>query len=146
MRSLLFALGFIAFTGLTTSAEAQGASCSASPGMSPEILGTYVDDYGGLQAVSDHFWYSGGLVFEDCSVDNVQHRIVAHNNLANKYNPGKFSRFEWTKNGNKLWYCQIVFDADTEQAAASAPPADATHPSTGGCGTFAWSELIRILP
>jgi hypothetical protein len=30
--------------------------------------------------------------------------------------------------------------------AQSAPPADPGEPATSGCGAFAWSELIRILP
>jgi hypothetical protein len=114
--------------------------------MSPEIVGNYVDNFGGLQAVSDRFWYSTGLVFETCSVDNGAHRLVAHNNQANSFNPGKFSRFEWTRSDNRLWYCQIVFDAATEQQAASAPAADPAHPATAGCGGFAWSTLIRIVP
>jgi hypothetical protein len=106
-----------------------------------------VDDYGGLQAVSPNFWYSGGLVFETCSVDNAGHKLVAYNNLRDDApNAGKFSRFEWTRSGNKLWYCQVVFEAATEQDAQSAPAANPANPATGGCGNFAWSELIRILP
>jgi hypothetical protein len=143
MRPLLLALAFLA---VATSANAQSNGCAAGPTASPEIAGNYVDNFDGLQAVSDHFWYSGGLVFETCSVDNPGHRLIAHNNSANSFNPGKFSRFEWTKSDNRLWYCQSVFDAATEQAAASAPPADPAHPATGGCGTFAWSTLIHILP
>jgi hypothetical protein len=131
---------------LATSAHAQGGGCSAKPTASPEIAGNYVDNYGGLQSVTNDFWYSAGLVFETCSIDNAGHRLVAYNNLRDGYNPGKFSRFEWTKSDNRLWYCQSVFDAATEQAAQSAPSADPGHPAVGGCGNFAWSELIRILP
>lgn len=127
-------------------AQAQTTTCSGSPSQRPDVSGNYVDNFGGLQAVSDHFWYSGGLVFEICSVDNAARRLVAHNNALNGYNPDKFSRFEWTKSDNRLWYCQSVYDAATEQKAASAPPADASHPATGGCGAFPWSTLIRIVP
>lgn len=143
MRLLLVALAFLA---VATSASAQSTGCGTSPTASPEIAGNYVDNFGGLQAISDRFWYSGGLIFETCSVDNPRHRLVAHNNPANSFNPGKFSRFEWTKSDNRLWYCQSVYNASTEQEAASAPPADPNHPATGGCGTSAWSTLIRILP
>lgn len=131
---------------LVTCANAQASGCAEKPTVAPDISGNSVDDYGGLQAVSDTFWYSGGLVFETCSVDNAGQSLIAYNNPRDTSNPGKFSRFEWTKNGNKLWYCQVVFDAPTEQAAQSAPAADPTHPATGGCGSFSWSELIRILP
>lgn len=131
---------------LVASANAQGSGCAEKPAAPPDISGNYVDDYGGLQAISSNFWYSGGLVFETCSVDNAGQKLIAYNNPRDAYNPSKFSRFEWTKNSNKLWYCQVVFDAATEQAAQSAPAADPSHPATGGCGNFAWSELIRVLP
>jgi len=124
----------------------QGAGCHASPQTAPEIAGTYVDDFGGLQAVSTNFRVSAASVFEICSVDNTKHRLVAFNAERNSYNPGKFSAFDWTKQGNKLWYCQVIFDAASEGAAASAPPADAQQPGTKGCGQFAWSTLIKLLP
>ena len=134
MRTLIVIVIFLA---LSASANAQGNGCAGKPTATPEIAGNYVDDYGGLQAVSANFWYSTGLVFETCSVDNTGHKLITYNNLRDDIpNAGKFSRFEWTKNGNKLWYCQIVFDAPTEQAAQSAPAADPNHPATGGCGQF----------
>jgi hypothetical protein len=112
----------------------------------PSIHGVYVDNFGGLQAVSAPFWISTNLVFGVCSVDNTQRFLIARNSLRNQFNPGKYSRFEWTTFGNRLWYCQSVFDAASASAAASAPRADPSDPVNKGCGTFAWSTVIRILP
>jgi hypothetical protein len=136
------ALFMIAFV---RSSYAADAACSTNK-TDPSIKGIYVDNFGGLQDVSAFFWVSADAVFEVCSVDNSSNRIIAMNNLRNTYNPGKFSRFEWTTAANRLWYCQIVYDAPSAAAAAAAPSANTSNPAQGGCGNFAWSELIRILP
>ena len=142
-----FAFAAILFA-LPLNARSQQAptGCKANPQTPPEIAGTYVDDFGGLQAISGAFWISGASVFEICSVDNAKHRLIAFNNARNAYNPGKFSAFDWARQGNKLWYCQVIFDAASEGAAAAAPPANPQMPATAGCGQFAWSTLIRLLP
>jgi hypothetical protein len=139
-------IGVVLFSlALARTSFADDGACSLNK-TDPSIKGIYADNFGGLQEVSAPFWISTDAVFEICSVDNGSNRIIAMNNLRNAYNPGKFSRFEWTKYSNRLWYCQIVYDAPSAAAAAAAPPADPTNPSQGGCGKFAWSELIRILP
>ncbi|WP_156418533.1 hypothetical protein [Aureimonas sp. D3] len=143
MRATTFGLAILA---IASSERAEAAGCAQAPQNAPEIVGSYVDNFGGLQAVSNRFWISGDLVFEVCSVgDNARH-LVAYNHPANSYNPGKFSRFEWVRAENRLWYCQTVYEASTEGAAVQAPPADPSHPAQGGCGSSPWSTLIRILP
>jgi hypothetical protein len=140
------AVAFVFFTiSLPRTSHAEDAACFINK-TDPIIKGIYVDNFGGLQGISASFWISGDAVFEVCSVDNGSSRIIAMNNLRKGYNPGKFSRFEWTKSANRLWYCQIVYDAPSAAAATSAPPANASTPAQGGCGNFAWSELIHILP
>jgi hypothetical protein len=51
---------------------------------------------------------------------------------------------------NRLWYCQQVFDAPTEQAAVSASPPNTNDVRIGGCGVpannFEWTSLVKILP
>jgi hypothetical protein len=132
--------------GNPSSAEDAAVACSLNK-TDPTIKGTYVDDFGGAQGVSATYWTSQALVFEICSVDNNRKRIIAQNDSRNQFNPGKFSRFEWTNFKNRLWYCQSVFDAPTAAAADAAPPADASNPVDGGCGgQFPWTSLIKILP
>lgn len=131
---------------LVAAANAQTPTDCPTNSTEPSIHGAYVDNFGGLQAVSTPFWISSNLVFGICSVDNTQRFLIARNNPRNAFNPGKYSRFEWTTSGSRLWYCQSVFDAASTSAAASAPRADPSDPATKGCGTFAWSTLIRFLP
>src|SRR5262249_58514476 len=121
------------------SAYAQTPADCPTNTTAPSIKGVYVDNFGGLQAVSAPFWISGNLVFGVCSVDDTQHFLIARNSLRNAFNPGKYSRFEWTMSGNRLWYCQSVFDASSANAAASASRADPSDPANKGCGNFAWS-------
>jgi hypothetical protein len=149
MRILMFckmlAIAIAAVT-LASGVQAQGiASCPMNK-VDPPIAGSYLDNFGGLQSVSASFWFSAGSAFEVCSVDNARKRIIAQNDSRNTFNPGKYSRFEWTTFGNRLWFCQSVFDAPDAGAADAAPPADASNPVDKGCGQFAWSTLIRIGP
>jgi hypothetical protein len=149
MRTLMFwkmLATAIAAVMLASSARAEGvASCPINK-IDPAIAGSYLDNFSGLQSVSASFWFSAGSTFEICSVDNTRKRIIAQNDSRNTFNPGKYSRFEWTTFGNRLWFCQSVFDAPDASAAAAAPPADASNPVDKGCGQFAWSTLIRIGP
>src|SRR5262245_56767304 len=124
LRHGLFAALLLLFaTAISEAAYAQDqAACTVNKTVST-IKGVYVDNYGGLQNISETFWDFTDAVFEVCSVDNATKRIIAMNNNRNVYDPGKFSRFEWTTAGNRLWFCQIVYDAPTAAAAAAATPA-----------------------
>ena len=134
-----------AFLSLAYGAPAQAQmGCASAPSSIPDITGTYLDNYGGLQAILEKYWVSGRLVFETCSVDNAKKRVIAWNGLRDPYNPGKFSRFEWLNFKGRLWYCQSVFNAASETDAEAASPADPSDPRIGGCGQFEWSTLIRI--
>jgi hypothetical protein len=142
--AMLFA---ILFSGGSQSSRAQDAAVACPLNKAaPTIKGTYIDNFGGPQNISASYWTSSDLVFEVCSVDNVRKRIIAQNDVRNQFNPGKFSRFEWTTFGNRLWYCQSVFDAPTPAAADAAPPANPSNPVDSGCGQFGWSTLIKLLP
>jgi hypothetical protein len=125
--------------------RAQEATCPLNK-TDPTIKGTYLDNFGGPQSISASFWFSEGAAFEVCSVDNTRKRMIAQNDSRNAFNAGKYSRFEWTNFGNRLWYCQSVFDAPDASSADTAPAADASNPVDKGCGQFAWSTLIRIGP
>src|ERR1043166_4380696 len=117
---------------LVLPAHAQ-SGCTSVPSNKPDIAGTYLDNYGGLQAVLEKYWISGQLVFESCSVDNAKRRIIAWNGLRDPYNPGKFSRFEWLNFKGRLWYCQTVFNAVSETEADALP---APAPSDPHCISF----------
>jgi hypothetical protein len=118
----------------------------------PSITGYYLDNFNGYQQVGKSIWNSGGphgkLLFHYCAVSEVEKHIVAQNDATNKWYPNKYSRFEWTKSGTDLWYCQPVFSAKTEREAAdftAHPKADTRDPKTRGCGEngkFPWTKMI----
>ncbi|NER27257.1 MAG: hypothetical protein F6J89_06365 [Symploca sp. SIO1C4] len=96
---------------------------------------------------------SSDLIFDYCSVDNPEKVIIAQNDPNNEYYPNLFSQFNWVDYEDNYWYCQQVYNAETEEEAVSHPPADPSNPPAGGCGdpdssgeTFPWSELIPHKP
>lgn len=53
-----------------------------------------------------------------------------------------YNRNVWTKSGGDFYYCQIVYNKSTLDAAkADATTADPSNPSANGCGGFAWSKM-----
>lgn len=109
----------------------------------PEIVGTYVDDFGSEHVITETTWTMyGNSVFHILDVDNEGDWLVAQNDAANEYNPDLYSRMEWYDDGTTLWFCQSVFDAATEADALAADPADVDALDTDGCGGFPWSQLL----
>lgn len=136
------------------------ATCTGGS-VAPSIEGSYKDNYGDSQDVGAQIWTMGmsstaelvrktpigrastsSSIFTYCTVNNTTNVIIAQNGPNNEYYPNLYSQFNWTTSGGNLWYCQIAYDAATEQAAAAVPPADPSNPSQSGCGSFPWSELI----
>jgi hypothetical protein len=106
-----------------------------------EIIGSYTDDFGGSHEISTDTWTMDGIgVFHLSSFDNEAGYVVAQNDADNEYNADQWSRMDWTYDGDDLYFCQPVFDAESEEDAVDAPGADADDLATG-CGTFAWSQL-----
>jgi hypothetical protein len=79
--------------------------------------------------------------------------MITQNSCADPFNPGKWTRNEWTwysgdGSAPELYLCTQVYDADSEAAAIGAPRADDSDPTVGGCGapptTFPWSKLTPI--
>jgi hypothetical protein len=145
-KLLAFVFLLFGFVTLGTPVGAQSAADCPNNTSAPTIAGNYTDNFGYLQSISAPFWLSGTFLFEVCSVDETKHAIVARNNERNPYEPNKYSRFEWTESGNRLWYCQSVFNAASAADATAVTPADASNPAQGGCGGAPWSNLIEILP
>jgi hypothetical protein len=107
------------------------------------VVGVYQDDFGSSHRVSDEVWVSGDSRFDVVDFSNRERFIVAENDDDNEYNPGLFSRFEWTYDGDDLFYCQSVYDAESEADARSADRADADD-LANGCIGFGWSQLMGI--
>lgn len=118
-----------------------------------EIAGEYRYDIGGLVEVviTNSDWKEtapwGTSAYEIAAFANDEDWLVAENDPSNGYNPGKYSRFEWTYYEGSLYYCQQVLDGNSvEEARETGSPADATDPAMGGCGfpeqSFPWTMLV----
>jgi hypothetical protein len=123
-----------------------GVGCSIEP---LAFAGSYDDNFGSHHEITPTEWTQTGYGltsrFFISQHSNAGGYVVARNGADNAYNPGKWSRFDWTRfddgNGLSLWVCQVAFDASSEAEALGTPPAQRDDPSAGGCGGFAWSEL-----
>lgn len=127
------------------SGGAAGAGGCQTPALDREISigGVYQDDYGFSHRVSDDAWVSGDSRFEVLDWSNDERWIVVHNDPDNEFNSDLYSRFEWTWDGDVLFYCQSVYDAPSEANARSRARADGDD-LYGGCGGFSWSRLTGI--
>ena len=72
--------------------------------------------------------------------DNAGQYAIALNG-EDTYNPGLWSRFDWTMDeAGEMYYCQIAYDAATEADALAAVDADATD-LDAGCSDFSWTMM-----
>jgi len=114
-----------------------------------EIAGSWQDSFGTTHELTDTVWimsFEGGnpALFQINDFDNDLDVLVAQNDVLNDFNPNLWSRFDWTTDQGILYFCQTVYDAETDTAAREAEPADPTDPTTGGCGGFSWSDLLPL--
>lgn len=110
------------------------------------VTGTWADDFGQDHAVTEANWVITGFgetsVFNLVGYDNDVGTLIAQNATDNSFNPGLWSRFDWTTRDDELWYCQSVIDGGTEADARSpAAAADDHAPDTEGCAGYPWSRL-----
>jgi hypothetical protein len=139
---------------ITTIVTLMLAACEESPGtdeagsetdsetggdMSLAIIGSYDDEFGDTHTITETEWTNSAGSFAISQWDNDEMWLVAQNAETNMYNPGQWSRFDWTWDGEQLYYCQSVYDGLTIEDAL-AGSADASD-LMAGCGTFAWTAL-----
>jgi hypothetical protein len=110
------------------------------------IVGDYIDDFMTEHSITETQWSFAGSVFAIVEYDNDGMYIIAQNDEANEYFPGLWSRFDWTWDGEQLYYCQHVYDGmNIEDARASS--ADPNDLATGcGADGFSWSMLNPPTP
>ena len=120
-----------------------------------EIIGSYGDAWGGVHEITGESWtmtYAASdtgsadsvSVFAIASYDNEAEYLVAQNDAANEWNPGLWSRFDWTTDtSGGLYYCQIAYDAASAEDAAAVDTADHADVEAG-CNGFAWTALTPL--
>jgi hypothetical protein len=108
-----------------------------------ELVGTWVDNYGGTTALGQHSWGRAELI----AYDNIDNWAVTQMPEDDEWNPSKFSLVVWTEATNEtFWTCTVADGLDSEdEAFAQEITADARDPATSGCGDFAWTRMQREL-
>lgn len=133
-------------TTATSSGSGTSSSSSGTGGAAPlAINGTYDDNFMSSWTITDSVITVGFMgsdsKFNVQDYDNAAFVIGAQNDASNMYNPGLFSRFDWTFSNTDLYVCQTAYDAPTLAAALATPAADSTDLATG-CGGNPWSWLV----
>lgn len=123
---------------------ATASGCGTSTGGEIEIAGSYNDGFadhtiGGVRWTMSGMDFTAG--FTIMRVNNDEDWAVAQNDADNAFNAGQWSRFEWTRVGSTLYFCQSTYDAGDEAAAVASTRPDRSNPAMSGCGTFPWSVL-----
>lgn len=110
------------------------------------LAGDYTDQWGTEHAIDEVTWVQvwpggyGDAEFAISEWSNAERFVIAENTVG-AYFVGAWSRFDWAEAGGHLYYCQTAYDAADEDAARATPAADATDPTSSGCGGFPWTDL-----
>jgi hypothetical protein len=132
--------------GADESSDDAGSSTGGEP---LEIIGAWVEVFPGgagmqTHTISEESWAIasefGDSLHHIDSWDARARVLVAQSDESNAFNPGLWGKFEWLYDGGTLYYCQSVYDAETSDAAWSAPGAEPSD-LDAGCGGFPWSPL-----
>ena len=102
-----------------------------------EIAGLWADNWGGTSTITNDSWDMGFGLITLLDYDNDARTTIGENS------DGTFSRFDWAWHNDGWWYCWTAFNAETEAEARDTPAADTTDPAIGGCGPFAFTQLIE---
>ncbi len=115
------------------------------------IAGSYSESAGGMvvtnHTITGEVWtqeYLGPMgstaKYHLTKWDNEHRFAVGHNDPANAFGGGLYSRFDWVNSDGALYYCTSAFDAASAEAAESATAGNPDDLAMG-CGGFGWSKL-----
>ncbi len=114
-------------------------------GLFISIAGEWADKWDTDHSIDNDEWVQDSSLYTSvahlAAFNNEEMWAVGQNDSNDSYNANKWSRFDWAYVGADLFYCQTVFDAETQEVAEAATRAESTNPEASGCGTFAWTKL-----
>lgn len=138
-------------TGVGSSGTADGDSgTNDSTGSGTlEIAGEWLEELSPGMAIThvidevrwDQLADFGDAIFHVALYDDAERYVVAQGDGANEFSPGLWSRFDWTWDGEDLYYCTAVYDAATAEEALAAPASEPDDLAMG-CNGFPWSPLV----
>ncbi len=111
-----------------------------------ELVGTWSSNFGGTETITSTSWDFGFTVATLVEFDETANVAITQNPPDASFNADLYSRIEYTEPDNDtFFYCTVAFGLPTLDAArTSTQTADATDPSSGGCGGFTWTQLSRL--
>jgi hypothetical protein len=134
-------------TGSSSGAATEGTTSAVGLEIAGEWLEEFAPGMGMTHVIDETRWDQlsdfGDAVFHVDAYDNAARTVVAQGDAANEFNPELWSRFDWTWDGDALYYCTAVFDAPTAEDALAAPAPDSGD-LAAGCGGFPWSPLVPV--
>jgi hypothetical protein len=111
-----------------------GAGASITDGGLLEIGGQWREGGGANHEIDAQLWRRDASSYHLDCYDNAGRVLIARNDGANPINPDKWSRFDWTVEGEMSWHCHTSNDGETVAKALGVMAADASEPQVGGCG------------
>lgn len=136
-------IALIALAGMLLGSDAGAQEASPPPAL---LVGDFVDDYGSTHTISTESWIHGSAEYRVVSWDAEAQHAIAQNAERNPTERGLWSRFDWVlldASSEYPWaYCQIVYDAEDEQRARDAAPANREEPRNG-CNGHPYTRMKR---
>jgi len=127
---------------LTACDKGDSADGGDAPG---PVVGDYTDAWGGTHTVTAESWVAAfppdtdGFVYTaTCLISQMNENegfLVCEND-----GQSTWSRYDWMRTGDTLYYCQIEFAAAEEDTAAANDSADRSDVEAG-CSGYAWTLL-----
>lgn len=105
-----------------------------------DISGTYTDQFDATVSFTNEGMEQYGTLYFFTQINNDEKYAIALNSSDDAFNPCQWSKIEWYEEGDQLYYCWTVFDADSECDALDAASADSTD-LVEGCAGNEWSTL-----
>jgi hypothetical protein len=114
-----------------------------SPPAGFELVGTWVDNYGGTTVLDEATWGSAELA----QFDNDDNWAITQMPADDEWNPSKFSQVVWTETTQEaFWTCTVAYGLESVEEAVNAESiTDDFDPASGGCRGFAWTRMQREL-
>lgn len=120
--------------------EAWGGAGGAGGAGNVEILGDWTDGYG-TYSFDEETIVTGYATYDVVGISDGGQYVVAQNSESDTYYPCLYSRFDWTLDGDDLYLCRTVLDAETVEEAIALPAADREDLEHGCGSSFPWSQL-----
>lgn len=142
-----------AITDTSDRANPAAGGCSGfswtkiSPVTSP-ILGNWRDTYSGKHSIGLTTWtVDFGTPATDAVVryNAIDGYVIIQKPADDGFNPSKFQKIVLTQFSGAWYFCTLspFNSGSADLAAAIADNTTKTSPGTGGCGGFAWTQLLK---